>query len=129
MKLSRLRHLLLSTMCNDIEPLHALQSDASREIQGVSVEEVVDGLLSLCQLGLVKPYFFDEATGKYDPLAKLTKGDILKHCAGRTLEELVKWPGEASDGEYFFEITKKGRKEEARETYAEYYSDTRVLDR
>ncbi len=126
MKLSRLEHLLLGTMCNEMEPLHALYADSTKEIEGVTVEGVIDGLLHLCQLGLARPYFYSETTGKYEPLAKLAREELLKHCAGRTGKELGRWPDEAFKGEYFFEITEKGREEEAREVYSEYYSDADI---
>ena len=53
----------------------------------------------------------------------------MKYCTGRTEEGLGRWPAETLGGEYFFEITEKGRKEEARETYSEYYPDAEAVER
>lgn len=123
MNLNKLEHLLLSSMCNDREPLHALYSDAVREMSQVDVKQVIDGLLQLARLGLAKSCFYDEKTGRYKPQPTTKRETLLKHVAGRTTEELANWPAESFGGEYFFEMTAKGRKEEAKETYSAYYPD------
>ena len=52
---------------------------------------------------------------------------LLKHGAGRTPEELSKWPDESLGGEYFFDITEEGRSGEAKEIYSEYYPDAEAV--
>ena len=128
MKLSRLEHLLLSTMCEDREPFHALYADSIREIPGLPAQHVIEGLLQLYRLGFAKCYFFNDTTGRYEPRASMSREALLKHCASRTPEELGKWPDESLGGEYFFDITDEGRREEAKEIYAEYYPDAEAVE-
>ena len=50
----------MGTMCNDIEPFHAIYSDATREIDRATLEGIIDSLLHLYQLGFAKPYFISD---------------------------------------------------------------------
>ncbi len=100
-----------------------LYADSQSELPDLTVDSFIPALLKLHRLGLVKPYFFDYARSKYHLLKDLTSEGLQKHFAMRTEAEARQYPKETFGGEYFFEITAKGRKEEAKEIYGAYYRD------
>lgn len=124
MKLNRLEHFVLTSLCDDIEPLHMLYADALRELFHVDSSSFIAALVKLYRLGLAKPYFFDYARSKYLPVEKVTEASLQKHFSRRSEDKLRQYPDGSFGGEYFFEITEAGRKEEAKEIYGEYYPDT-----
>lgn len=123
MRLSRLEHFILSSVCDDIEPLHILYADSQRELPNVESGSFIVALQELYRLGLMKPYFFDYERHKYKPLKEVTQESLQKHFSRRSEDKLRQYPDESFGGEYFFEITEKGREEEAKEIYSEYYPD------
>ena len=124
MRLSKIELFLLSALCNDREPLHSLYSDATAKVKQVSVLDIIDSLLQLTGLGLASCYLYDDVNRQYSLRVSVSREALLQHCAGRTSQELREWPADCSGGEYFFEITPKGRREEADEAYAPYYADS-----
>lgn len=123
MDLNRLEHFVLSSLCDDIEPLHMLYADSRRELPDVTVDSFILALLKLYRLGLIKPCFFDYTRSKYHPLKELNGESLQKHFSMRTEAQARQYPKESFGGEYFFEITEKGREEEAKEAYSKYYPD------
>jgi len=111
-------HLLSSTM-DDREPLFILYSDMMRRhgAKGANLESILQALVKLVNLGFVK-CFFGEG-GKRRECDSLSIQDLQKHCSGRTEDELREYP--LDSGEYEFEATPEGRKEEDKEIYQKYY--------
>jgi len=122
--LTRLEHRVLSGACNGKEPLHILFSEAKRDLGDVSPADFIGVIAKLVGLGYLSAYFFSYATTQYQRLPFVAEGVLMAHCAGRTYAELLDYPPESKDGEYFFEVTDLGRAEEAKDVYSVYYPPT-----
>ncbi|HUV51759.1 MAG TPA: hypothetical protein VMW64_01625 [Dehalococcoidia bacterium] len=118
--LSELEFHLLSSMVDDREPLYVLYSDMVRwGVRGADLESVLQALVKLVKLGFAKCLFDYGEGGKRKECNSLSIQDLQKHCSGRTEEELREYP--LDSGEYEFEPTPEGRKEEAKEIYQKYH--------
>ncbi len=115
--LNRIEHHLLSMQCNDIEPLFILYADTKRDIDGTTLDLVLKALLKLVDLGFSECIIHDGE--KWKSYRHLTLPDLKKRFEGQTEEEQVEYPMHTD--EYYFKITEKGRKEEAKEIYDSYY--------
>ena len=115
--LSRLEHNLLSMQVDDIEPLYVLYADTSRDIEGTTLDMVLQALLKLVNMGLSQCLLGVEAKRK--PYDKLTLKDLKLRFAGQPEEEQKEFPMHTD--EYYFEITERGRVEEAKAIYDVYY--------
>jgi hypothetical protein len=120
--LSELEFHLLSDMLYDREPLYVLYSDMIRwGVSGADLESVLLALVKLVSLGFAKCFFDYGEGGKRKECNSLSIQDLLKHCSGRTEDELREYP--LDSGEYEFEVTPEGRKEANKEIYQKYYLD------
>lgn len=114
--LNKLEHYLLSMQVDAIEPLYVLYSDAKRDIEGANLDLILEALIKLVQTGFSKCYI---GNGDLIPCEKLTLRDLQQRFSDLTEEEKTQYP---THGEYFFEITKKGKEEELKEIYSDYYA-------
>jgi hypothetical protein len=114
--LNRLEHRLLSMQVDAIEPLYALYADTNRDIEGATLALVLKALLKLVSMGFSKCLLNKD--GELKPYKKLTLDDLRRRFASLSEEKRRKYPNVP---EYFFEITEKGRIEEAKEIYDAYY--------
>lgn len=114
--LNRLEHNLLSMQIDDIEPLYVLYADTVRDIEGTTLDLILQALIKLVNLGFSECRL--EKDDKLRPCKKLTLEDLKKRFAGQSEEERRKYPDVP---EYYFEVTEKGRKEDAKDIYAAYY--------
>lgn len=120
--LSELESHLLSSMVDDREPLYVLYSDMMRRrVEGANLESVLQALVKLVSLGFAKCFFDYGERGKRKECNSLSIQDLLKHCSGRTEDELREYP--LDSGEYEFEASPEGRIEEAKDIYDKYYPD------
>ncbi len=126
MKLTKLEHYLLSSLCDDLEPLHILYADLKKELPDTDRSSFIGALAKLASLGLLKAYFYDYSSGAYEPRGEITQDVLRMHWRGPTEESLSEYPARSLGGELFFEITEKGRREEARKIYAPYYAEGQV---
>lgn len=120
-RLSRLEHSLLSTTADVIAPLYSLYDDVMREIEGADLEQVLQALMKLVELGLCR-CLLDVKNRGWEPVEHLNIEDLRRRCSGHMEEKYLGYPDVI---EYWFEITDKGRKEEARDIYEVYYQDDR----
>jgi len=114
--LNRLEHHLLSIQVDAVEPLYALYADTNRDIEGATLDLILQALVKLVSMGFSKCLLDED--GELVPYKKLTLDDLRRRFAGLSEEERKKYP---NIPEYFFEITEKGRVEEAKEIYNAYY--------
>jgi hypothetical protein len=118
--LSELEFHLLSATMDDREPLFILYSDTMRSgVKGANLGSILQALVKLVSLGFAKCFFDYGAGGKRKECNSLSIQDLRKHCSGRTENELREYL--LDSGEYEFEATPEGRKEEAKEIYQKYY--------
>jgi hypothetical protein len=115
--LSKLEHFLLSTQCNDSEPLFILYSDAVRNMPNATLEMVLKGLLRLFILGYSRVMIVGDGKTRY--LSNLSLDELTKRFLGQSEKEKREYPTHVD--EYYFEITEKGRQEESKEVYSSYY--------
>lgn len=116
--LNRLEHHLLSMQGNESEPLFILYADTIRDVEGATLDLVLQALIKLVNLGFSKCILIN--FGKKQTCESLTFEDLEKRFEGLTEEQKKEYP---SGDEYYFETTDQGRIEEAKEVYNEYYKD------
>ena len=107
--LNKLEHNLLSSTMNDVEPLYILYHDTMRDVEGASLDAILEALVKLTKIGLLNCFFRDDKTNVRRPCKKLTVAELKKHCVGRTEEQLRRYPEPEYGGEYEFEPTPEGR--------------------
>jgi len=115
--LNRLEHSLLSMQVDDIEPLFILYADTIRDIEGTTLDLVLRALVKLVNLGFSRCILEEE--GELRPYKKPTFNELKRRFDGLSEEEKKEYP--MNRPEYYFEITEKGRVEEAKEIYDAYY--------
>ncbi len=120
--LNGIEHYLLSLQTFDIIPLYSFYADTFRDVEGpikgATLEIILQALVKLVEMGFSKAYLVD---GERQPVEKLTLADLKQHFAGMTEEEKSKYPMYVP--EYYFEITEKGKEEEAKAVYDAYYPE------
>ncbi|MBI2854592.1 MAG: hypothetical protein HYX87_06715 [Chloroflexi bacterium] len=120
--LNRLEHNLLSEMVQSSEPFHALYSDITRDVPGTTLNKILEALVRLKDLSLIYCFYYGQdaggTPGKEFSCQDMSLQDFAAHYAGRTHEQLSKYP---LGVEYYFQATPKGRMEEAKEEYDAYY--------
>jgi hypothetical protein len=117
--LNRLEHNLLSMQVDDIEPLFILYAETSRDIEGTTLDLVLQALLKLVDMGFSQCLLGVE--GKWEPCHKLTLKDLRLRFAGQSEEEQKEYPMHVD--EYYFKATDQGKVEEAKAIYDVYYPD------
>jgi hypothetical protein len=122
LKLNKIEHHLLSMQGNESEPLFILYADTIRDYKGATLDIVLESLIKLNTLGYSECIIKEEEDekGKWRICNNLTIGDLKKRFKGQSEEEKVNYPSHTN--EYYFQITDKGRKEEAKKIYDTYYS-------
>jgi len=101
---------------DDIEPMFILYADENRD-EGATLDEVLQALVKLVNLGFSKCRL--EENNRIGRVCQnLTVDDLKRRFAGQPEKEQKEYPDVP---EYYFEITEKGRQEEAKEMYEEYY--------
>lgn len=118
--LSRLEHNLLSMQVDDIEPLYVLYSDTKRDIKGTTLEQILNALIKLVNMGLSECII--KKRGRWQQCKELTVLDLMKRFEGQSEEEKIEYPMSAN--EYYFKVTKKGRLEESKSIYDPYYPNS-----
>jgi hypothetical protein len=106
---------------NDSEPLFILYADTIRNYEGATLDLVLESLIKLINLGFSECLIKEEEDekGKWQICSKLTIEDLMKRFEGQSEGEKIKYPSHTN--EYYFQITDKGRKEEAKKIYDPYY--------
>jgi hypothetical protein len=115
--LNRLEHSLLSMQMDDIEPLFILYADTMRNIEGANLELILQALIKLVNIGFSK--CIQHKWGKWRPCNDPSIDKLRHRFDGLSEEKRRKYPEFLC--EYYFEITEKGRLEEAKDIYDEYY--------
>jgi hypothetical protein len=115
--LDRTEHHLLSMQMDDSEPLFILYADTVRDVEGATLDTVLEALIKLINLGFSK--CIQKKWGKWRPCENLTLEILKKRFKGLSEEKKKQYPEYIS--EYYFEITAEGRLEEAKEIYDDYY--------
>ena len=115
--LNNLEHNILSLLTNFPTPLYSIYADMMRDFENINLDKILHALVRLVELSLSKCYLVENGR---KPIEKLTIDDLRQRCVGLAEEELRKYP--LYTGEYEFEITEKGREEEAKDIYNVYYS-------
>lgn len=118
-KLNRLEHHLLSMQMDDIEPLFILYADTMRDIKGANLELILQALIKLVNMGFSK--CIQHKWGKWRPCKDLSIEKLRRRFAGLSEQKRRKYPEYFC--EYYFKITQKGRLEEIKDIYNEYYPD------
>src|ERR1039458_2425032 len=103
---------------NDLEPLYILYSDAARDIEDANLDLVLQALIRLVTLGFSRCLQKKHETWR--PCKAITLEDLKKRFVGLSDQEKKEYP--MNTPEYYFEITEKGREEEAKQTYDAYYT-------
>jgi hypothetical protein len=117
MVLNRLEHHLLSMQVDDIEPLFILYADTIRDIEESNLDLILQALVKLVESGYSK--CIQKKWGKWKPCTNMSIETLRRRFAGLSEEKRKEYPLRVP--EYYFEVTEKGRIEEAQEVYAEYY--------
>jgi hypothetical protein len=117
--LNRIEHNLLSMQMDDSEPLFILYADTKRDIEGVTLNDVIQSLMRLVDLGFSECIVHED--GKWNLYKNITTTKLHKRFKGQSEEERIKYPMHTD--EYYFRITPKGRIEEEKEAYNQYYSE------
>ena len=117
-ELNKLEHYLLSKLTDDIEPLFILYSDSIRDIRGTSLDLILQSLINLINLNFSN--CLQKKWGKWRSCKKLTITTLQKRFAGLSEANRTKYPNNVA--EYYFEITEKGRIEQAKEIYDKYHN-------
>jgi hypothetical protein len=115
--LNRIEHHLLSMQMDDSEPLFVLYSDTIRDIKNATLEKVLESLVKLIELD----YSICEQKkwGKWRLCTDITVEKLQKRFEG--LSEIKKRQYPEYKNEYYFKITSKGREEEVKDIYIDYY--------
>ena len=121
--LNRLEHNLLSMQVDDVEPMFVLYADTVRDVEGATLDLVAQALARLVELGLSRCYVVDK---EWTRCERLTFEDLKRRFHGLSEKERREYPLYVP--EYYFEITDRGRTEEAKEVYAAYYRDVDNTD-
>jgi hypothetical protein len=117
--LNRLEHNLLSRQVDDIEPLFILYADTNRDIEGATLDSILQALVKLVNLGYSQ--CMKNKEGKWQLCKTLTFEDLKNRFEGQSEEEKKQYPMHVN--EYYFEATEQGRTEEAKEIYNAYYPE------
>jgi hypothetical protein len=117
--LNHLEHNLLSMQVDDIEPLFILYADTIRDVKGATLDTILQALTKLMNLGYTQCTRNEEGT--WHPCNNLTFEDLKNRFEGQSEEEKKQYPMHVN--EYYFQITDKGREEEAKTIYDAYYPE------
>ena len=118
--LNRLEHHVLSMHVDDIEPLFVLYADTIRDVEGANLELVVQALIKLRDLGYTQCIRNEE--GVWYSCNDVIFEDLKNRFEGQSEEEKKQYPMHTE--EYYFQITDKGRAEEAKDIYNAYYPES-----
>ncbi len=118
--LNRLEHSILSLIqtCTTV-PLYSIYSDMTRDLVGTDLTLVWSASARLLELGLVSAFYVVNSRTR---VSRLTAEQLKRYARGRSEDELRKYP--LRTGEYEFTITDKGRAEEAKDIYNDYYRES-----
>ena len=123
--LSRLEHNLLSMIAFDEEPLFVLYRDTMRDIEGATLDLIVQTLVKFVRMGFIKCYFITNGhlyvKSERKPIDEPTVDELKRHASAYSEEDLRYYP---SHGDYYFQITEKGEAEEAKDIYDIYYPES-----
>ncbi len=117
--LNRLEHNLLTMQMDDIEPLFVLYRGTIKDIEEVTLDQILEALVKLVNLGFTECK--QKKWGKWRPCKNLCVDVLKRRFAGLSEEKKREYPLRVS--EYYFDITEKGRLEEKRDVYDIYYRD------
>jgi hypothetical protein len=115
--LNRIEHHLLSKQVDDIEPLFILYADTIRDIEGANLDLILLALIKLTGAGYSN--CTQKKWGKWRPCKDLSIETLRRRFTGLSEQKRRKYPMRVS--EYYFQATKEGRLEEAKEIYSGYY--------
>jgi len=115
--LNKLEHYILSGTVDGIEPFYVIYRLTMDEIEEATLDSIIAALIKLIDMEFVN-CFIDFHGRK--PCENLTEEHLKLHCASRADKELREYPFDIN-WEYEFHVTKKGRAEERKDIYNEYY--------
>jgi len=116
--LNKIEHELLSRHADDIEPLLVLYNDITKDMPGITINQISNSLNRLLNMGFSKCYFVTK--GKWSVCKTNNSRDIEAHIRSYTHEENVNYQSIIID-DYYFEITQEGKIEAAKTIYDAYY--------
>ena len=99
---------------------YTLYAGTIRDVEGATLDLVLQALIKLVSLGYTQCIRNEEGT--WVPCNNVTFEDLKNRFEGQSEEEKKQYPMHVN--EYYFQITDKGRAEEAKDIYDAYYPES-----